>query len=87
MKENRFYVTIIRGERVGFLAGPFKTKELADEYVEPARIKAIEFHAFASFDSFGVTRVEVNPNTPIALGVLNEHLGLKLVIDDFLTRH
>jgi hypothetical protein len=54
----KYYVTIMRGARVGRLLGPYDTKEEADQRVPDARRLAAEADPFAAFDAFGVTGME-----------------------------
>ena len=54
----KYYVTIMRGARVGRLLGPYDTKEEAEQRVPDARRLAAEVDPFAAFDAFGVTGME-----------------------------
>jgi len=71
-----FYCTMIRGNRVAWLAGPFDTKEEADARVPDARRAAEEADPRSAWDAFGVTRLEREIDKPLPPGVLNEILGL-----------
>lgn len=79
MKEG-FYVTIRRGRRTGYLAGPFPSFAAADAQIPAARVEADKIDPWTHFDAFGVTRVErTAPNArPLPPGVLNDRLGLAL---------
>lgn len=70
-----FYVTMVRGKRVAWLAGPFDCKLMAECHVRAAMDEAIEVDPWAHFDAFGVTKVS-GPNRPLPAGVLNERLGI-----------
>ena len=70
-----FYVTAVRSPRkVAWLAGPFPSKEKAEEHVHPARAAATAIDLSMCFDAFGVTKLE-SPR-PLRPGVLNGRLGL-----------
>lgn len=71
----RYYVTMIRGERVARLAGPFERHEDALALVERARNAAYEVDPRSHFDLFGTAGVESDTHRP---GVLNEKLGVVL---------
>jgi hypothetical protein len=74
----KFYVTMIRGARIGYLAGPFATKELAEAQVPAAREEAEKVDPRSVFDAFGVTGVELAKHmTYYRPGVLNGQLGLR----------
>lgn len=74
-----FYCTMIRGAKTAWLAGPFASKEAAEAKVPAARNEAIDVDPFASFDAFGVTKLD-SPNRPfLPAGVLNNRLGLAIV--------
>lgn len=70
-----FYCTMIRGERVAWLAGPFPTKAAAEARVQDARREAEAVDPRAAWDAFGVTRME-RPVIALPLGVLNGKLDL-----------
>ncbi len=76
----KFYVTMIRGQRVAWLAGPFDTKELADAQVRAATDAAMDADPRAAFDAFGVTKLTLSlaPGKRYKPGVLNRQLGLPL---------
>lgn len=65
----KFYVTVIREAqpkpKVGWLAGPFATKEGAEAHVPAAREAAHVADPWTDFDAFGVTGLElaeIDPN-------------------------
>ncbi len=72
-----FYCTMIRGERVAWLAGPFPSKEDAEARVPDARREAEAVDPRAVWDAFGVTRME-RPVAALPFGVLNAKLGLPI---------
>lgn len=71
-----FYCTMLRGDRVAWLAGPIETKEAAEARVPEARNAAIDVDGFAAFDAFGVTRLERPDAIVLPYGVLNKTLGM-----------
>jgi hypothetical protein len=68
-----YYVTLRRGQRTAFLAGPFDTKDEAERMVQPAVAEAAEVDPFTHFDLHGTARVEA---ARLPLGKLNTRLGL-----------
>lgn len=70
-----YFVTIMRGARVGLLLGPFvDDHETALDYVDLAREAACRRDPRAHWDAFGTSRV---PDRETELrGVLNEEFGL-----------
>lgn len=62
-------------QKVAWLAGPFASKEAAEERVPDARREAEAVDARAVWDAFGVTRME-RPVAALPFGVLNAALGL-----------
>ena len=68
-----YYVTVVRGRRVGWLAGPFHSDQLAREQLLEARRIAEEIDPFCHFDLFGTASVERENPPP---GVLNARLGI-----------
>jgi len=70
-----FYVTMLRGEKVAWLAGPFDTKEAAEARELDAMNAARDVDPWAAFDAFGVTRME-RPELALPFGRLNAALGL-----------
>jgi hypothetical protein len=67
-----FYVTVLRGSRVGYLAGPFAEHAAALEAVSSARREAVAIDPFCDFDAFGTTKV--SGRAPLPPGVLNHLL-------------
>lgn len=68
-----YYATVVRGRRVGWLAGPFDTRAIAEAHVPDARREACAIDPWCDFDGFGVTRLE--RNGPLPAGVLNGRLA------------
>lgn len=56
-----YYVTMVRGNRVAWLAGPYSTHDEALEHVDEAKRRACERNCWHDFDAFGTARRE----TPI----------------------
>jgi hypothetical protein len=71
--ERKFYVTMVRGDRVARLAGPFDTKAEADAMVSRAQQAANDADPRSAFDAFGVSAVTSTDHKP---GTLNERLGI-----------
>lgn len=71
--ERKFYVTMVRGDRVARLAGPFDTKAEADAMLPRARDEANKADPRSAFDAFGVSGVTSKDHKP---GVLNDRLGI-----------
>lgn len=75
-----FYVTMVRGQRVAYLAGPFGSKDEADPWVKPAQAAAIAISEWHHFDAFGVTSIERTQDAldgrPWFQGKLNQQLGI-----------
>lgn len=71
----RYYVTVVRGRRVAYLAGPFDEREIAEMHVTAARDVAIEVDPWAWFDAFGVTEITTGQTHP-KRGTLMDALGL-----------
>lgn len=72
-----FYITMLRGEKVAWLAGPYESKDEADKFVPLARQCAEHVDPRAAWDAFGVTRVTGPANgKPLPPGVLNGPMGL-----------
>jgi hypothetical protein len=67
-----FYVTVLRGSRVGYLAGPFAEHAAALDAVGSARREAVAIDPFCDFDAFGTTKV--SGRAPLPPGVLNHLL-------------
>jgi hypothetical protein len=75
-----FYVTIVRGKRVGYLVGPCTTEPQARGFIEAARRVAEEIDPFAAhFDLFGTARLEAVRLPP---GVLNERVGFRANVEE-----
>lgn len=58
-----YYVTIIRDKRVGYLAGPYPTHDLALMFVDYCRNHAREIDCWCDFDAFGTAKI-VGENLP-----------------------
>lgn len=67
-----FYVTCIRGDRVGWLYGPCGSHSDAIGMIDACRIKAREIDPWTDFDAFGTAKLE-RQNLPS--GRLNQFLG------------
>jgi hypothetical protein len=67
------YVTVRNGRRVGLLAGPFPTRQEAEQWVEPARAAAIDADPWAHFYDFGTSRITTRRPRP---GRLNHRIGV-----------
>lgn len=66
-----YYVTVIRGKRVGWLYGPLPSKSSAETMVAPVRKLASAIDPWTDFDAFGVTKLE---GSVLRQGVLNTKL-------------
>lgn len=64
-----YYVTLIRGARVGYLVGPLSSEQAARDRIPAARKVAEEIDPFTCFDLFGTARLERIGELPE--GVLN----------------
>lgn len=51
-----YYVTIIRGKRVGFLLGPYSSHQESLDNVDRGRTLAMDADGRAAFDAFGTSR-------------------------------
>lgn len=71
--ERKFYVTMIRGDRVARLAGPFDNKDDAEAMKSRAQDEANTADPRSAFDAFGVSAVTSKDHKP---GTLNERLGI-----------
>lgn len=69
-----YYVTIVRGRRVGYLIGPCPTETEARDQIPLARAVAEDIDPFACFDLFGTALVTARRLPP---GSLNERIGYK----------
>jgi len=58
--EPGFYVTVRNAARVGFLAGPYRTKRAAERKVDAARERANAADLWSWFYAFGVSRVKLS---------------------------
>jgi len=52
-----YYVTVRDGARVGFLAGPYRSKRAAERKVGVATDRAVAADPWSWFAAFGVSRV------------------------------
>ncbi|QGN55507.1 hypothetical protein [Novosphingobium sp. Gsoil 351] len=52
-----FYVDLVRGAWLDFIAGPFGSEEIARKYQQAAVGKQVELDPWAPFDDFGVSAV------------------------------
>jgi len=68
-----YYVSVKDGQRVGLLAGPFKTHAEALAMADRAKAKANEVNPWSAFMAFGTLRMKDDYDKP---GVLNALLGL-----------
>lgn len=68
-----YYVTMIRGKRTAWLAGPFRTHKEALAKVEAATTLAIKIDPWAHFDAFGTASLETGSGV---VGVLNAKIGV-----------
>jgi len=72
-KQGAYYVTVIDGQRVGRLAGPFIDDHAsALAMVDRAKSVAMEVDCRAFWYAYGTCRVD----TPVGPGVLNDRLGI-----------
>jgi hypothetical protein len=72
-----YYVTMLRGKRVAWLAGPFDTHKEALSKVDDAKREACRLDVWADFDAFGTASVPRYPWNP--KGKLNSILRLDSV--------
>lgn len=70
-----FYVSMVKGERVALLAGPFPTHEEAKAQVTSALNAACEIDGFNWFNVFGTCSLPLDFANPPA-GKLNARLGV-----------
>lgn len=59
-----FYVDIVRAKKIGLLAGPFPSEEVARKYERAAMQMAMEVDPWAAFDSFGVMSLDAPDYRP-----------------------
>lgn len=71
MRPHRFYVTVVKGERVGRLAGPFRSYLEAEAHLPAVRREADRIDPWAHSYGFGVSKWADD-----APGSLNGRLGL-----------
>lgn len=71
-----YYVTVIRGKRVGWLLGPFDAHEDALAKVDLARTMACRIDPWCDFDAFGTTRLERPEGRILPPGKLNGLIGV-----------
>jgi hypothetical protein len=71
-----FYVVIKNGQRSGLLAGPFDTREQADDMVDPTRAEAEKIDPMAHFMEFGTVSARSIHGVGTPYGRLNAKLGL-----------
>lgn len=69
-----YYVSMLRGRRVAYLAGPLPSHAAALALVEAARRAANRADPWSAFDAFGTCSMEEGPANPV--GVLNAALGV-----------
>ena len=68
----RYYVTILRDKRRGFLSGPYETHEKAERQVAKSNRRAEACDPWAAFDAFGVTMVDSIEPVKTIFGILEE---------------
>ena len=66
-----FYVTVIRGEKVGWLFGPIADHDVARSFVPAIRKIAESIDPRCVFDAFGTS--SITADEPPSKGVLNDH--------------
>lgn len=59
-----FYVDIVRGKRIGLLAGPFPSEEIARKYENAAVLKAADVDPWSWFDPHGVISLDAPDYRP-----------------------
>lgn len=73
-RPGNYYVSVVDGQRVGLLLGPFKRHRQALRFVRAARAAACNADPKAWFYSYGTVRVVTDkPRT----GVLNAAVGVR----------
>lgn len=70
-----FYVTIQRGQKTCYAAGPFAGLAHVEPWVDPVRAAAAAIDPWTWFDTFGVSRVTDLRNV-FPAGRLNARVGL-----------
>jgi hypothetical protein len=71
-----YYVTVIDGDRFGYLAGPWPTHAEALAHVGASRRVACDLDPRAHFYAFGTARLPDDDGVPIRAASLNGRLGL-----------
>ena len=66
--DRRFYVTIVRDQRVGYLLGPYQGHQEAIDNVERGRKLACDADAWADFDSFGTASLPTDQGRRAVFG-------------------
>lgn len=69
----QYYCTVKDGERLGLLAGPFRSHKTALDMLPQARAVARERDPFSAFYAFGTVKMKEDFSRP---GVLNDLLGV-----------
>lgn len=72
-KPGNYYVSVRDGERLGLLAGPFKSHQSALDLVDCATLMARMADPFSAFYSFGTVCMKPEYTKP---GILNTRLGI-----------
>lgn len=73
----RYYVTVKRDVRTGWLAGPYETHQEALDKVDVVSAIARKLDPWCDFDAFGTSSIERFVNV-FPVGVLNSHLTTDL---------
>jgi hypothetical protein len=68
-----YYVTVMDGRRIGFLAGPFRSHRIAAAFVKAAKRRAEEVNSRAVFYAYGVSRFKGHRDVA-PKAVLNSYL-------------
>ena len=68
-----FYVTVKRGTKTGWLAGPFVTRDAAQAEVKRVQNVAAAIDPWTAFDAFGVSKMSLDRRLPD--GVLNGYVA------------
>ncbi len=66
--DRRFYVTIVRDQRVGYLLGPYQGHQEAVNNVERGRKLACAADSWADFDAFGTASLSANKGRRTVFG-------------------
>ncbi len=77
VRKGRYYVSVIDGDRHGFLLGPFENHVDALAHVDPVRQAAEEWShdPGCAFYGFGTASLRANWDAPIPRGLMNDYLG------------